>query len=64
MGDVSVAEMIEQIEESVDDDEFELTEWETEFLENVKRRIENDVTVSEKQEESLLTIWKRARGAD
>jgi hypothetical protein len=64
MGDVSVAEMVEQIEEAVEDEEFELTEWETEFLENIKRRIANDVQVSGKQEDSLLTIWNRAKGAD
>lgn len=55
-------EMVQVIEEAITDDEFELTEWEAEFVENIKNRIANDIDLTPKQEESLEKIWKRSRG--
>lgn len=62
MPEISSQTMVEQIEEAVEDEEMELSEWETEFIENIKRRIASDEDLTPKQDEALLRIWRRARG--
>ena len=49
--------MIEEIELAVSEDEIHLTEWEDDRIQEWKGR----GSLSERQEEILVEIWRRAR---
>jgi hypothetical protein len=53
--------MIQDIEQAVLDEEINLNEWETDFFENVKRRVEEGRELTDPQEESLTKIWNRIK---
>lgn len=53
--------MIKDIEQAVLDKEINLNEWETDFFENVKRRVEEGRELTDPQEESLTKIWNRIK---
>ena len=55
-----VLTMIEDIERAVLDEDFNLTEWEEEFIESIKRQ--DSESLSDKQENILTGIWHRAKG--
>jgi len=48
--------MIKQIELAIGDDEIDLTDWETEFIESIKEQ----ETLSSRQEAVLDRIWRKA----
>jgi hypothetical protein len=52
--------MIEDIERAVLDEDFNLTEWEEEFIESIKRQ--DSESLSDKQENVLTRIWHRSKG--
>lgn len=52
--------MIAAINRAVTEDDFNLTEWETEFIESISRRVEAGESLSDKQDETLLKIWRKA----
>ena len=53
-------EMIEEINRAVSEDEFDLSEWEAGFIESIGRQIQAGRSLSEKQDEILEKIWKKA----
>jgi hypothetical protein len=53
-------ELIAAINRAVSEDGFELNEWETNFLENVGRKAHAGQELSDRQDEILQGIWKRA----
>jgi len=55
-----VLTMIEDIERAVLDEDFNLTEWEEEFIESIKRQ--DSESLSDKQENVLTRIWHRSKG--
>lgn len=57
-----VLTMIEDIERAVLDEDFNLTAWEEEFIESIKRRTSSG-PLSDKQENVLTQIWNRSKGA-
>lgn len=59
-----VKTMLEEINQAIDDEVFELTAWETDFIGSVRSRVENDIPLSPKQDEALERIWKRATRND
>lgn len=36
-----------------------LTEWEVGFIDSIRKRIDDDLPLTEKQEEKLNAIWER-----
>ena len=56
MSDTRVDVMIKQIELAIGDDEIDLTDWETEFIESIKEQ----ETLSSRQEAVLDRIWRKA----
>ena len=50
--------MIRDIETAVEADEIRLTEWEDDRIQEWKNR----ATLTDRQEEVLLGIWRRVRG--
>lgn len=52
--------MIADIRRAVEEDDFNLTEWEDEFLHNISNRI----SLTDKQDDVLVKIWKKATGMD
>lgn len=48
--------MVEDCEER----ESRLTEWEAGFLDSIRRRLEQEKPLSEKQADTLDRIWERA----
>lgn len=52
--------MLADINRAIADDHFTPTDWEAEFLENIGGLIGFELELSEKQDETLEAIWKRA----
>lgn len=50
--------LIEEIERAVEDGDIELSAWEDEFITSILPR----VTLTDKQDEILERIWKKAKG--
>lgn len=60
MSDATV--MIEDINRAISEDRFNLSEWETDFLESVEMQVNAGRSLSDKQDEVLLRIWRKATG--
>lgn len=56
MGDTK--ELIAEIRRAVEEDAYNLTEWEDEFLQSIAGR----ATLSDKQDAVLERIWRKATG--
>jgi len=52
-------EHLDEILEAIDDDEFEPTGWEDEFIEKIQSLLDNDKELSEDQMAKLGEIWKK-----
>ncbi len=52
--------MLETINRAIDDGEFEPSEWEEGFLETVEGLLDFELELSEKQDEILESIWRKA----
>ena len=50
--------LIQEIRRAVEDEDCELTAWEDEFLSSIATR----ETLTHKQDEVLLRIWRKATG--
>lgn len=53
-------ELIAEINRAVSEGGFDLSEWETEFIESVGRQVQAGRELSDKQDEVLERIWKKA----
>ena len=56
-----VLSMIEDIERAVLKEDFNLTDWEEEFIESIKRWTSSG-HLSDKRESILTQIWNRSKG--
>ncbi len=52
--------MLEAINRAVAEDSFNLTEWESTFIESIGRQVAEGRTLSDKQDAVLEKIWKKA----
>lgn len=52
--------MMTHINNRVNDEIFEPTDWETDFLESIQRRLDEGNELTERQEDTLTTIWEKA----
>lgn len=52
--------MLADIKRAIEDDSFSPNKWESEFLENVGDLINFELPLTEKQDEHLEEIWKKA----
>lgn len=50
---------LEFIIERIDKQSYELTEWELGFFNSIKPKVENGLTLTDKQNECLNKIWDR-----
>lgn len=53
-------ELIAEINRRVADDEFNLSEWEADFIESVGQQLEDGRDLTDKQDAVLERIWRRA----
>lgn len=56
------ADKIEEILEAVDNDEYEPTDWEDDFLDTMEEKVREYQTesLSDKQQNSLDELWEKA----
>jgi hypothetical protein len=54
--------MLAAIRQAIVDDGFTPTQWEGEFLETVTELVNFELALSEKQDEVLEQIWRKATG--
>ena len=54
--------MIQAIERAIKEDEFDLNEWEENFLSSISRRANSGEALTDRQESALDTMWKKATG--
>ena len=61
MAKASAAQMVEDIRTATKAKSggIRLSSWEAEFFENVSKRVENNLPITEKQLESLEAIWDK-----
>ena len=52
--------MISEIERAVGEDTLTLSEWESDFLESIKLTLRVGRSLSDKQEDVLLKLWRKA----
>lgn len=63
MGSKDVAAMLADIKQVIEEDEnFNLSTWEEEFIANMHVMVNEDRELSEKQDDVLSKIWRRAKG--
>lgn len=55
-----VQAMIDKINQTVSDELMSLTQWESDFIQNVTAQNKRGFPLSDKQDEILEKIWKRA----
>ena len=53
-------DMIAEINRAVSEDDLNLSEWEADFIESVGQRVQAGQELTEKQDEVLLRIWRKA----
>lgn len=56
--------MLAEIKRAIADDEFNASKWESEFLESVTELVNFELALSEKQDEALEKLWRKATGQD
>jgi hypothetical protein len=56
--------MLAEIKRAIENDEFNLTKWEGEFLESVTELINFELTLSDNQDETFEKIWRKVTGQD
>jgi hypothetical protein len=54
--------MLAEIKRAIADDEFNASKWESEFLESVTELVNFELALSDKQDETLEKIWRKATG--
>lgn len=57
---LDVKRMIWEINRAVSEDAFDLNDWETEFVESIGKQLEAGRALSDKQDEVLERIWRKA----
>lgn len=55
-----VKAMVEAIDLAVENDQYDLNEWEDEFLKTIRRYLAEGIPLSEKQDACLEKIWEKA----
>lgn len=56
--------MVEAVNRAIDERDFYVSEWESDFLESVQRALDAGRGLSPKQDDCLLKIWLRAEDRD
>lgn len=54
--------MLAAIRQAIIDDGFSPSQWEGEFLDSVTELVNFELALSEKQDETLENIWRKATG--
>lgn len=62
MANDDVEAMVFKINQSVQDGHMTLNDWETDFILNIQKQSERNIPLSQKQDEILEKIWKKAIG--
>lgn len=54
--------IVDRINEAVLDDEYDLTEWESNFIESVQKALDAGRPLTTNQDARLTEIWEKATG--
>jgi hypothetical protein len=56
--------MLQEISRALREDELVLNDWETRFLHGIRMKLNNNEKLSERQDECLVKIWRKALGEE
>jgi len=53
--------MLADINRAVSDEDIDLNEWETDFIESITKLVEANHDLTPRQEEKLIQIWEKTK---